>query len=310
MSKRRSSASEGRKARTAKANAKKGAPVKAKGKQRPEPSPLPRSKPEGTRRRESTSKTSKRRRTNAAPASPPRASRSTSRQASGSRLKPLGRSARLIVQTERTKTPSGKGRADKYRYPKGHPKAGQYAPKSEAAKVGAVRYVKTRAGKRRAIAPESEKRARSVKAAPVGRGFTGKEASYDLAKSIQVTSGSGGAVWIRIGGKVYKVPKSKSNDAAAMLLDMNTRFKATRRKGGSPTPMSIETSYGANGMLIDLDRLEPFDPDLSDMDIESPDELAGYMAQSAQTFLGIDTDPGDIMNGWDESGTTNNDEDE
>lgn len=224
---------------------------------------------------------------------------------------------RYILQTERVVTPKGESKADKYRYPKGHPKAGQYAPKAEAEKA-ATRYVKRRGGKREVIAPEGKGRAKKGRTADIGRSFTEQAAAHTAVDAVHEAAAKGRTIFVKLGGNVYEVPEGRRKDAEAFMVDLRAKFlSATRRNAaGRGYPFSVELSYGARGVLVGLDRLDFFNPELREAlgDIadytDLAEELARYMARSAGEYLGIRTNAKDILDAWDSEGTTEEQNDE
>lgn len=124
----------------------------------------------------------------------------------------------------------------------------------------------------------------------------------------------GKLIYLRMGGRNYAIPASKAADAAAFITDLKMRFTSTaeRRKGGSTPPFSLELSYGANGILVNLDRMEHFSPELSEEfgtiaeDQELASNLSHYMERTAPQFLGVKVDANDIVDQW----TADEDEDE
>jgi hypothetical protein len=73
-------------------------------------------------------------------------------------------------------------------------------------------------------------------------------------------------------------------------------------------------SYGARGVLVDLDKVDYFTKELREElgnlteNKELAENLAGYMAKSAQQYLNIRTSAERILNGWNEAGTIDRDE--
>jgi hypothetical protein len=218
------------------------------------------------------------------------------------KLKPL----RLVLQAERIVTPGRKTstRADKYRYPKGHPKAGQYAPKSEAERIGSTRYVRRKSGKREAIEPTGSGKVKQTKTAPIGRSFTELAQAYTIADSVKNADEQGKDVFVRIGGKVYKVPPDRRLDVAAWVIDIKLKSQSIAKehneKGVSAQPVAFNFSQGVTGVFLDLDEAGFGDQELADEfgDETIGDDLAAYMARTADSFLGISVDEADILNAW------------
>lgn len=219
------------------------------------------------------------------------------------RLKPL----RLELQSERVVTPSGKGRADKYRYPKGHPKAGQYAPKSEAQRIGSVRYIRRKSGKREAIEPHGRGKLTKTSTAPIGRSFTELAQAYTIADSVKNANEQNKSVYVRIGGQVYKVPDDRRLDVAAWVIDIKLRSQSIARenndKGGSVQPVSFNFTTGVNGVFLDLDEAGFADEEIAEEfgNDAIGEELAAYMSSSARTFLGIRVSSDDVLDAWNEN---------
>lgn len=140
----------------------------------------------------------------------------------------------------------------------------------------------------------------------IGRSFTEQAASYDVTSAVQEAADQGRQVYVKVGGKVYKVPKSRANDAAALMVDLNARFKVSKRKGGSPRPLGLELSYGAGGVLVNLDRVEQFDPELEEEfgdlgDDAMANDLAAYIARASSSYLGAEVDAADVREAWEEN---------
>lgn len=139
----------------------------------------------------------------------------------------------------------------------------------------------------------------------------------DAAKE---AAAQGRTVFVKVGGQVYQVPGSKVNDVAAWVTDLKARFLSSSRKAAgrahSPVPPSIELSYGTTGIMLNLDRVDFFSPELAEEfgNLQDSEELAadiaGYIAKSADTYLGIETDAVDIRDAWDSEGTTNDEPEE
>lgn len=215
-------------------------------------------------------------------------------------------------------TPTGTSRADKYRYPKGHPKAGQYAPKSEATKGEATRYVRRQGGRREALEPTGSAEARTTRTADIGRSYSEQAKAYTIKDAAHEAAQKGKRIFIRMGGEVHQIPQDRANDAVAWFTDLGAKFlsAAGANKRGKGYPFSAELHYGAKGILVDMDRLDFFSPELrgelgrfADYADQARD-LSGYMERTAATFLGIHTSADDILNGWNEAGTIDTDSDE
>lgn len=222
-----------------------------------------------------------------------------------------------MLQSERVTTPTGKGRADKYRYPKGHPKAGQYAPKSLAEAQGATRYVRRRSGKREAITATGKGRGKQVRTVDIGRSFTEATPAWAVTEAAIEADQKGRSMFVKVGGKVYRVPADRMKDAAAWMTDLGARLRVAGRTKRRPSPpmVALELSYGAHGILVNLDGLQYFDPELTEElgpvtgeeDITS--DLSGYIARTAADYIGIKVNPDDIAEQWEEQPGDDEDED-
>lgn len=129
--------------------------------------------------------------------------------------------------------------------------------------------------------------------------------SYDATKAVQIAAESGSTVYVKVGGTVYKVPKSRANDAAALMTDLNARFKVTKRQGGSPRPLGMEVSLGPGGILVNLDRVEHFDPEVEKelgpiANEDSAADLAAYITRASRAYLGADIDAEDVRGAWEQ----------
>ena len=225
----------------------------------------------------------------------------------------------LVLQSEKVTLPGGQvRRADKYRYPKGHPKAGQYAPKSEAKAAGSIRYVRRLGGKREAIEAHGSGDAVKVSTVNIGRSFHEQAKAYHIKDAAIKANAEGKKIVIRLGGEVYMIPQERQGDAIAWLTDLSAKFLSIAGKNGRGNgyPFSAELHYGEGGIFIDLDRIDFFSAELrselgrfSDYR-EQAEELAEYMARTARSFMGVKTTGAKVLGGWDEAGTINTDEDQ
>jgi hypothetical protein len=224
------------------------------------------------------------------------------------------------VRSELVNVPGkeGKVRVDRYRYPKGHPKAGRFAPKSEAKRSGTVREVARRNGKWERL-EKSKSRAKVKEAnAQTGRAFTGDVRAYSLPAAVDEAQQLGKTVFLKLGGVTYKIPEQRLKDLKAFLADMKPRHMATERKvfdNDSPQGPLMKLSTGTNGILIDMDALSFASPEvtqelgtLQENDPEEAQELADYTAETAEQYLGISVDPSDVVDNWEDMEAENWDE--
>lgn len=212
----------------------------------------------------------------------------------------------LVLQSEK----AGSGKVDRLRYPKGHAKAGQYAPKTAAERTTVHRWTKTKGGARKELRPEGTGKVRKVKRVELGRTFTERQAAYAAIDSVKNAGEKGQLIYIRAGGKTVEVPASKAKDAAAMLYDLKLRFQNTdkpRKKGGkapSAAPFSLELSLGPAGVLVNLDRMDRFSAELVEEfgsmreDQELAQDLGGYLSHVMDEYLGAKVDAQDIADQW------------
>jgi hypothetical protein len=126
----------------------------------------------------------------------------------------------------------------------------------------------------------------------------------------------GATVFVKIGGQVYQIPEERALDAAAFLTDLKSRFIAasSSNSAGRGYPFSLSLSYGARGVLVDLDNVDYFTKELREElgniteNEELAENLAEYMAKSAQQYLNIRTSAERILNGWNEAGSIDRNE--
>lgn len=212
-------------------------------------------------------------------------------------------------------------RTDKYRYPKGHPKAGQYAPASEATNAAKVtRVVRRRGGRREALEPKGRGKVRTLKqnVVNIGRAFTTTTAAYTAIDAVNDAAANGRKVFVKVGGRILDIPAERQLDAAAWLSDLKARFisEAPRNKAGKGYPFSLELSTGPAGYLVNLDRMEYFTRELREelgplseaRDLAA--DLATYVERTAEQYLGARVSAEDIMDAWDSEGSTPSDDEE
>lgn len=224
----------------------------------------------------------------------------------------------LVLQSER----AGSGKVDRLRYPKGHAKAGQYAPKTAEELITVHRWTKTKGGARKELRPEGTGKVSKVQRVELGRTFTERQAAYAAIDSVKNAGEKGRLIYIRAGGKTLRVPASKAKDAAAMLYDLKLRFQNTdkpRRKGEkapSAAPFSLELSLGPAGVLVNLDRMDRFSAELVEEfgsmreDQELAQDLGGYLSRVMDEYLGAKVDAQDIADQWADMEEEEEDEDE
>ena len=215
-----------------------------------------------------------------------------------------------LVRSEVINLPSGKKvRADRYRYPKGHPKAGQFVRAEVALKGRLIREVVRRGGKVDKLKRTSKAKAKEVRKAGTGRSFTSFMRDYSVAEAAEAAFDRGRSVFVRMGGKVYQVPASKEPDLRAFLADIKSRMISTERKTapkGTQRPYGalIEVSTGTTGTLIDMDRLDFMQGEVREefgawMDQrQEAESLAEYLSRSAGQYLGASVDPDDVLRAW------------
>lgn len=229
----------------------------------------------------------------------------------------------LVLQQERVKVPGRPGKvskADKYRYPKGHPKAGQYAPKSSAEKGAKVtRFVRKRGGRRVALVPTGEAKVRKLRrrTVDIGRSFTESVPAFTAIDAVLEAAAKGRTLFVKVGGRILEIPEERKLDAAAWLTDLKAAFISSgpKNKQGGGYPFNVELSYGGTGVLINMDRIEYFTKELREElgslseNQQLAQELASYISRSADTFLDVTLNPDDILEAWDSEGSTSDDED-
>jgi hypothetical protein len=212
-------------------------------------------------------------------------------------------------------------KADKYRYPKGHPKAGQYAPKAEAAKAAKVtRVVRRRGGRREALEPKGRGKVKKLRqnVVNIGRAFTTTAAAYTAIDAVNEAAANGRQVFVKVGGRILEIPAERQLDAAAWLADLKARFisEAPRNKAGKGYPFSLELSTGPNGYLVNLDRMEYFTAELRDALgplSEARDlarDLAEYIERTAEQYLDVRVSADDIAEAWESEGSAPSEDDE
>lgn len=229
--------------------------------------------------------------------------------------KPSRGSIRLIVQSERSWVPSTKGPAsgsktpnrflDRYRYPKGHKKAGQYAPGKAAATANVDRYTRDRKGERHLVEKSGRGKGKVTRTANIGRSFTDRAPTYSVTEAAQEAAAKGRRIFIKVGGRVIEVPASKANDAAALFTDLGSRMRSVQGRRVASAPLvGMELSYGATGILVNLDSLDYFDAEvqheLGSMpeDDELAHDLSGYVSRAVREYIGNDIDAEDILDAW------------
>ena len=206
----------------------------------------------------------------------------------------------------------GKVKVDRYRYPKGHPKAGRFAPKTEAKRSTLVREVAKKGGKWQRL-EKSKSRKKVREANPqTGRAFTGRVRDYSVAESVDEATERGKRVFLKLGGTSFEIPPERIGDLRAFLADMKARHTTTERgtNGGRPYGAQMNVSTGTTGILIDMDSVDFASSEVKEelgtfreIDPEEAQDLADYTARAAEQYLGIQVDPDDIAQGWDDSET-------
>jgi hypothetical protein len=204
----------------------------------------------------------------------------------------------------------GTARVDRYRYPKGHPKAGQYAPREVAKDATLTRQTRNRKGEWKEVErSESGKKVRQRKTANMGPTYATRIRDYSAAEAVGDAVNQGKNVFVKLGGKVYEVPEDRAADLQAFIADTKARFASqySRKKGVSPL-FIIGFIEGTSGVMLNFDAMDAENREVKDelqafgqMDTdEEGQQLAEYMARSAAEYLGIDTDAEDITQAWED----------
>lgn len=104
---------------------------------------------------------------------------------------------------------------------------------------------------------------------------------------------------------MIEVPAGKANDAAALCVDLKSRMRSVSSAlRESPPLVGMELSYGATGVMVDMDTIDYFDPEvraevgsISD-DRELAEDLAGYVSRAVREYIGNNIDADDIIDAW------------
>jgi hypothetical protein len=148
----------------------------------------------------------------------------------------------------------------------------------------------------------------------LGRAFTAQVRDYDAANSVAEAVENGKSVYVKLGGLVYKIPAERAGDAQAFLADIKARLVSTERTTRGKDSKSKARPYGAliglttgvGGIVVDLDDLSFSDKEVTDElgawteHEEEARDLSEYFARSAEQFLGVDVDPEDIRQAWED----------
>lgn len=129
--------------------------------------------------------------------------------------------------------------------------------------------------------------------------------TYSVIEAAQEAAAKGRRIFIRVGNRILQVRASKANDAAALFADLGSRMRSIQVRGiVSPPLVGMELSYGAVGILVNLDTLDYFDPEVQQElgsiaeDKELAYELARYISRAVREYLGNDIDAEDILDAW------------
>lgn len=132
-------------------------------------------------------------------------------------------------------------------------------------------------------------------------------------RAIEHVAEDGQRVYLKAGGKVYRVPQSKVGDVQHLLDDAASTFFriASRNKVASPD-MWIGVAIGDDGVMLNLDHIDSMDPEVREEMGEAmqgeADELAEYLADRLDYYTGLDIDPEDLKDSWNNEGWEEPDE--
>lgn len=174
------------------------------------------------------------------------------------------------------------------------PKSGRFVKLAQGADV--VRSVKVR-GKRVTLTRKSRAKVRKASKKDIGKAFQAEARPREAADTLRNQSELGKAQYLKLGGRVYRIQRSKEADLQSFITDIGSKFFQLARKSkiGSPD-LWLGVTIGDNGALLDLDRIDMMDPELAQEFAGSKDfarsqrELARYLTDRASYYLGVEAD--------------------
>lgn len=174
------------------------------------------------------------------------------------------------------------------------PKSGRFVSLAPGADV--VRSVRV-GGKRVTLTRKSRAKVRKASRKDVGKAFEAEARPREAANTLRNQGELGKAQYLKLGGRVYRIQRSKEGDLQSFITDIGSKFFQLARKSkvGSPD-LWLGVTIGDNGAMLDLDRIDMMDPELAQEFAGSKDfarsqrELARYLTDRASYYLGVEAD--------------------